>query len=383
MKKKIITILIITVIALIIGFLYIFNNNYLMFKLYYSFNDYDLALEQILQLDNTRIIELTKQIKVEKPAFAIDILTSMNEPLFSEENFNIYVDILENTNFDKDTFDKIIQIVEKEDSNFESIISKQIIYKYCCSYIEFLNKSSNLKEQKESQYDEIIGYLKKIEDFEDSTIKLYEINFDMATYFLDLGKNSGNRYDLMLEYFDKIDSKYLTIIDPHNIVNIANIYFEIAEKYTSVKMYAYAEPYYEKAINILKSNENENIDLINKYELKLNEEKNISMNYKWCEAYGCAREKSNGHPHYCTTHQKNSRALTPVHINTNDSNSEYSTNHKCEYPSCNNYASKKKYCTKHTTYDKCSKNGCSKSVSYSGAKYCIEHEIELYNIKSK
>lgn len=203
----------------------------------------------------------------------------------------------------------------------------------------------------------------------------------MANYFLDLGKKSGFRYDLMLEYFDKIDSKYLKTINPYNIVDTANIYFEIAEKYTSVTLYAYAELYYEKAINTLKLNESENINLINEYELKFNEEKNISKNYKWCEAYGCAREKSNGHPHYCTTHQKNPRALTPVHIDTTDNNSEYSINHKCEYPSCNNYASKKQYCSKHTTYDKCSKNGCSKSVSYSNAKYCIEHEIELYNIK--
>lgn len=379
MKKKTVIILIIVLIAIICGIAYILSNNYLMFKMYYNVNEYNLALEKILELDNNQIIELAKEIKKDNISFSIDVLTSMDEPVFSEENFNIYIDILENSKFDKNNFDKIIQKVKEKDSNFESTISKQIIYKYCCSYIEFLNESSDSKKEKENQYDEILEYLEKIIGFEDSIIKRNKINFDMASYYLELGKNEGNRYDLMIEYFDKIDSKYLKTIDCNNIVNIANIYLEIAEKYTSVTLYAYAEPYYEKAINTLKINESENTNLINEYELKFSQERDKSKNYEWCEAYGCARKKENGNLHYCKIHNLNSRHLTPVSIDKTDNDSEYSIYHKCEYAECNNYASGTQYCSKHTTYDKCSKNGCSKSVSYLGAQYCIEHEIEFYN----
>lgn len=66
---------------------------------------------------------------------------------------------------------------------------------------------------------------------------------------------------------------------------------------------------------------------------------------------------------------------------TNTSNSNYSYEHKCEYPGCTNYASKTKYCSRHTTYNKCAISGCSNTVSYSGAKYCAKHELELYSNK--
>ena len=60
---------------------------------------------------------------------------------------------------------------------------------------------------------------------------------------------------------------------------------------------------------------------------------------------------------------------------------EYSNYHKCEYSGCTNYASRTKYCSKHTTYSKCAKSGCSNHVSYSGARYCAKHELELYSNK--
>lgn len=63
----------------------------------------------------------------------------------------------------------------------------------------------------------------------------------------------------------------------------------------------------------------------------------------------------------------------------NNSSSNYSYEHKCEYFGCTNYASKTKYCSQHTTYKKCAINGCSNSVSYSSATYCAKHELELYS----
>lgn len=63
---------------------------------------------------------------------------------------------------------------------------------------------------------------------------------------------------------------------------------------------------------------------------------------------------------------------------TKKTQSSYSNYHKCEYSGCSNYASGTKYCSKHTTYSKCSKVGCSNSVSYSGARYCAKHELEMY-----
>ncbi len=52
-----------------------------------------------------------------------------------------------------------------------------------------------------------------------------------------------------------------------------------------------------------------------------------------------------------------------------------------EYAGCSNYASGTKYCSKHTTYSKCSYPGCNNSVSYSGDKYCSTHELTLYKNK--
>lgn len=378
MKKKQYVLLTFIIIVIISIALLIFTNNYLMFRMYYNNEQYDLALKNILQLDNKEIMELVNKIKEENISFTIDILNSINEETFNEEKFNIYIDILQNSSFNKSDFEKIINNIKQKDSNFKNIVSKKIIYEYCCSYMDYLNIYNNNKIKNANQYDEILKYLEKIVDYEDSIIKINEINFDMASNYLDLGKNVYNRYDLMLEYFDKIDSKYLKIIDQDNIVNIANIYLEIAEKYSSSTMYGYAEPFYEKAINVLKLKENENINLIKNYEEKYNKSQSKSKNNVWCEAYGCARKKQNGNLHYCTTHISNPRQLTPVHIDKTDTNSKYSMYHKCEYADCNNYASKTQYCSKHTTYDKCSKAGCSKLVSYSGAKYCIEHEIESY-----
>lgn len=373
--KKIIAIVIVLVSFLIIIVSYIASNDYLMFKMYYNIEKYDSALEKVLQLDNSQIIELAKELKDENLSFTLDVLTSIDKSIFNEEIFNIYIEILDNTDFNKIYLNKIVEEVKKEDANYESTMAKKIIYKYCCSYINNLEKSNDSKKENESHYTKIIGYLKKINDYEDSSIIINKINFDMANYYLDLGKNSGTRYDLMIEYFDKVDSKYLKTIDTNNIVNIANIYFEIAEKYTSVTLYAYSEPYYEKAINILKINEKENNNLIKKYEKKFNHEKKLSKKYEWCEAYGCARKKEIGHLHYCSTHQKNPKALTPVQSNTSHNNSGYSNYHKCEYKGCNNYASQTKYCSKHNE-NKCSKVGCNNVEAYQGAGLCREH---LYN----
>ena len=62
-----------------------------------------------------------------------------------------------------------------------------------------------------------------------------------------------------------------------------------------------------------------------------------------------------------------------------DSSSNYSEYHRCEYPGCDNYASRTKYCSKHTSLKRCSKPGCTNQVSYEGAKYCKKHSIEEYH----
>lgn len=50
----------------------------------------------------------------------------------------------------------------------------------------------------------------------------------------------------------------------------------------------------------------------------------------------------------------------------------YDNYHKCEYPGCDNYASKTKYCSVHNQ-TKCSKRGCSNKEAYQGAGICKEH----------
>lgn len=50
----------------------------------------------------------------------------------------------------------------------------------------------------------------------------------------------------------------------------------------------------------------------------------------------------------------------------------YTNYHKCEYPGCDNYASKTKYCSKHNQ-TKCSKPGCSNKEAYQGAGLCRTH----------
>ena len=50
----------------------------------------------------------------------------------------------------------------------------------------------------------------------------------------------------------------------------------------------------------------------------------------------------------------------------------YSNYHKCEYPGCDNYASKTKYCSIHNQ-TKCSRAGCRNKEAYQGAGLCREH----------
>lgn len=57
---------------------------------------------------------------------------------------------------------------------------------------------------------------------------------------------------------------------------------------------------------------------------------------------------------------------------TSSSSGTYSNYHKCEYPGCDNYASKTKYCSKHNQ-TKCSRAGCSSKEAYQGAGLCREH----------
>lgn len=58
--------------------------------------------------------------------------------------------------------------------------------------------------------------------------------------------------------------------------------------------------------------------------------------------------------------------------NDSNNNNTYSYEHKCEYPGCNNYASKTKYCSKHNQ-TKCSRAGCNNIEAYQGAGLCREH----------
>lgn len=104
-----------------------------------------------------------------------------------------------------------------------------------------------------------------------------------------------------------------------------------------------------------------------------------SSDSKYCEAYGCAREKEPGY-RYCDKHLENPNWQPSYAQYSDSSSSTYSKYHKCEYPGCTNYASETKYCSKHNQ-TKCSKPGCSKKEAYQGAGLCEEHlyeEIQKY-----
>jgi len=60
---------------------------------------------------------------------------------------------------------------------------------------------------------------------------------------------------------------------------------------------------------------------------------------------------------------------------SSSSSTTYSNYHKCEYPGCDNYASKTKYCSIHNQ-TKCSRAGCSSKEAYQGAGLCREHLYE-------
>jgi len=98
---------------------------------------------------------------------------------------------------------------------------------------------------------------------------------------------------------------------------------------------------------------------------------------KYCEAYGCAREKEHGYK-YCDKHLEDPNWQPSYAPSSSSSNSTYSKYHKCEYPGCTNYASETKYCSVHNQ-TKCSRPGCSKKEAYNGAGLCIEHITEALN----
>lgn len=341
----------IILICLIVGTIIIFSNKYIQFKLNYSSKNYEKALNEVLQLKYDKIIEIVNKLKEEDTSFAIEILTQIDDSLISEEILDSYVEISKQQEFDKKNFNRIIDKIEKIDINFENIKSKEIVYNFCNSYIQYLENKEISKTMYASEYDVILGYLNRISDYKDSIEKINKLNFELARSYLEKGKRENFNYDLMIKYFDIIDEKYLEIIDRNNIRGIANIFLEIAEKYSKSTMYAYSEQYYEKAIKILKINEDENKLIIKEYESKYLEEKKKSKAYEWCEAYGCARKKSIGNLHYCQIHDKNPRALTPVATDESKSESEYSLYHKCEVPDCSNYASRCKYCSKHKKWE--------------------------------
>lgn len=68
-----------------------------------------------------------------------------------------------------------------------------------------------------------------------------------------------------------------------------------------------------------------------------------------------------------------STTSTKTHSNYNTTSTEtYSNYHKCEYPGCDNYASKTKYCSKHNQTT-CSRAGCKNKEAYQGSGLCREH----------
>lgn len=348
-KKKVIglTLCFLIVVSIIIVIIKLLTDDYIQFKINYNNKNYKSALNNVLRLNYEQIIGIVNETKKENIPFTIDVLTEIDDSIVNEEVLNIYIDVLKERDFNKEYFFKIVNKIKNIDKNYENIKSKEIIYNFCNSYIKYLDTKKNQKTEMTTEYDLILAYLNKISDYEDSIDKINNINFDLATSYLEKGRAQYINYDLMIKYFDIIDEKYLKIIDRNNTINIANIFFEIAEKYEQSAMYAYSEQYYEKAINILKINEEENKEIIEKYEFKYLEEQEKSKKYEWCEAYGCARKKVAGNLHYCQTHKNNNRELTPVATEEKNNNSKYSMYHKCEEPGCSNYASKCKYCSKH------------------------------------
>ena len=102
--------------------------------------------------------------------------------------------------------------------------------------------------------------------------------------------------------------------------------------------------------------------------------KNSTSDSKYCEAYGCAREKEPGYE-YCDKHLEDPSWQPSYPSSSSSSTSSYSKYHKCEYPGCTNYASETKYCSVHNQ-TKCSKTGCSEKEAYQGAGLCKDHLYE-------
>lgn len=341
MKKKIFLGIgaLIIVIGIILGVYYLnsYQYNYNLACNQYESKEYNKAVQTLSKLeDNVKLEFIEKNIDGDSN-FSLRLLNTIDNSNFGEEKIKLYAKIIRNNDLTSENYEDIYQKAILIDKNYIYDGTKKIIYDYAKMKVLSYEKYDN--DERKFQ-DVIDNMLMKISDYNGAS----------------------------------------SLID-RCIKDIADIYIEFGDNYSSRTLYADAINYYEEAIQKLQI-----VDLDTKKDIKkcqdgIKEAKKKSKDFEYCEAFGCARRKAPGELHYCSIHLKDPTATTPVATEKKENTSGYSYYHKCEHPGCTNYASASQYCSIHTTYNKCSYPGCNNRVSYSNAKYCSIHEIEKYNKK--
>jgi hypothetical protein len=292
--------------------------------------------------------------------------------------------LIEKSTISEEECDRIFNLTKNLNNN------DKIIFEYASRKIKLLENSNDYTKNIEQYLSILNDYLFKISDYDGTTSlidlcknKISENIIKQTNNYINYGISAKKNYrnDLEVDYFKKAISLMENYKEYTDLKDLSSCYYELAKEYANTTMYANSIESFERAINYLEETKNEELinSLLEQYQREIETAKEESAKNKYCEAYGCARTKSTNNSHYCSIHSEDPDYIFPVATVQKDNTSGYSYYHKCEFEGCTNYASCTQYCSKHTTYEKCAESGCSNNVSYSGAKYCMQHEIEKYN----
>ncbi len=340
MKKKIvIAILSIVAILVIAGIILgtVFQKDIQLSnaKNKYKNGEYREAVNLFSEQDDEVKMNFAKENINGDMAFITDLLDTIKEPEYNKDKLDLYLNIIKNKELDYLKAGQIYRTVKNIDEHYEYQSTREIIL----TYAQILCKYYDTKINDATNYQEVLRYTMQVSEQEGATELINKCNGKIIEYYMSNAKNKASQ-----------------------------------------TLYADAIRIYKLAISKIEEIDNDDLkDKLEQCKNELAEVEQKSKTYTWCEAYGCARHKENGNAHYCSIHEKDPTAQTPVATETKTNNSGYSYYHKCEYPGCTNYASASQYCSKHTTYPKCTYPGCDKNVSYTEARYCMEHELSTYN----